>query len=83
MVLRDDRVLHLKRRGEAVGRSTLIESVDSKAGRERVRTLLEPRPFPHSEPAAGRPGFAVEIEQDGKRTVGRFIRRKFHPAGRK
>jgi len=82
-VLRGDRVLQLKRRGEAVPLSKLLGSVDSKAGRERVKAQQAGRPFPHFEQAPGKPGFLVKIDEDGKRTAGRFVNREFRPAGRK
>jgi hypothetical protein len=79
-VLRGDRVLQLKRRGEAAPLSRLLGSVDARAGRERVRKQLAARPFPHFEAAPGRPGLLVRIDEDGKRTVGRFVNREFRPA---
>jgi len=82
-VLRGDRVLQLKRRGEAAPLSDLLKSVDSKAGRARVEAQQATRPFPHFEQAPGRAGFLVKIDEDGKRTVGRFVNREFRPAGRK
>jgi ParD-like antitoxin of type II bacterial toxin-antitoxin system len=82
-MLRGDEVLRLKQRGEAVALSELLKSVDSKAGQERVRAHLSSRPFPHFEPAPGRAGLLVKIDEDGKRTVGRFVNREFRPAGRK
>jgi len=82
-VLRGDQAIRLKQRGEVVPLSELLKSVDSKAGRERVRAQLASRPFPHFGPAPGRPGFLVKTDEDGKRTVGRFVNREFRPAGRK
>jgi hypothetical protein len=82
-VLRGDRVLQLKQRGEAAPLSKLLKSVDSKAGRERVKVQQAARPFPHFEQAPGRPGFLLRIDEDGMRTVGRFVNREFRPAGRK
>lgn len=79
-VLRGDRVLKLKQRGEAVPLSELMKSVDTKAGRERVKAQQAARPFPHFEKAAGKPGQLVKIDADGKRTVGRFVNRVFVPA---
>jgi hypothetical protein len=79
-VLRGDRALQLKQRGEATSLSELLGSVDTKAGRERVKASLATRPFPHYEAAPGRPGFLVRIDADGKRTVGRFVHREFRPA---
>ncbi len=82
-VLRGDRVLRLKQRGEAVPLSKLLASVESKAGRERLKAQQAARPFPHFEPAPGRPGHLVKIDEDGTRTVGRFVNRVFRPIGRK
>jgi hypothetical protein len=81
-VLRVDSVLRLKRRGEAAPLSDCLRSADTKAGRARVRSVLSDRPFPHFEPA-DRPGLLVKIDESGKRTVGRFVKREFRPAGRK
>jgi hypothetical protein len=82
-VLRGDQALRLKQRGEAVPLSELLKSVDSKAGHERVNAHLSSSRFPHFEPAPSRPGFLVKIDEDGKRTLGRFVNRDFRPAGRK
>jgi hypothetical protein len=82
-VLLGDRVLRLKQRGEVVPISALLKSVDSKAGRERVKAQQAARPFPHFEPAPRKPGFLVKVDEDGTRTVGRFVNREFRPAGRK
>ncbi|MGC4119326.1 MAG: hypothetical protein QM765_33125 [Myxococcales bacterium] len=43
---------------------------------------LDARPFPHFEPAPGRPGLLMKIDEDGTRTVGRFVNRKFRRVGR-
>jgi hypothetical protein len=82
-VLRTDSVLRLKQRGEAVPLSECLRTVDTRAGRRRVKAHLAGRPFPHFEPAAERPGFLVKIDEDGKRTLGRFVHREFRSAGRR
>ena len=78
-VLRTETVLRLKKRGEAVPLSAALSSVDTPSGRERVRAHLASRPYPHFEPAADRPGLIVKIDEDGTRTVGRFVNRQFRP----
>jgi len=82
-VLRTDSVLRLKQRGEIAPLSDCLRTVDTRAGRARVKAHLAERPFPHFEPAVQRPGFLIKIDEDGKRTVGRFVNRVFRPAGRK
>jgi len=82
-LLRGDRVIQLKQRGEAVPLSGLLRTVDSKAGRARVEAQQAARPFPHFERAPGKPGLLVRIDEDGKRTVGRFVNREFRPSARR
>jgi hypothetical protein len=72
--------LALRRAGEVKPLSACLEEVDSPAGRRRVAEHLRSRPFPHYEPAPGRPGLLVRIEAGGKRTLGRFVRREFQEA---
>jgi hypothetical protein len=79
-LLRGDRVLRLKQRGDAVPLSKLLETVDSKAGRDRLKAQQAARPFPHFEPAPGRTGLLLRIDADGKRSVGRFVNRQFQVA---
>src|SRR5438552_1331742 len=57
--------------------SELLNSVDSPRGRHRLAKYLQVQPFPHYEPAPGKPGFVVRIEKNRKRTVGRFVNRRF------
>lgn len=82
-VLRTESVLRLKQRGEAAPLSDCLRSVDTREGRARVTAVLEARPYPHFEPAPGRPGFLVRIEEGGKRTLGRFVNRTFRAASRR
>lgn len=81
-VLRTDSVLRLKQRGEAAPLSDCLRTVDAPEGRARLKAHLAGRPFPHFEPAPGKPGQLVRIDEGGKRTVGRFVNRVFRPAGR-
>lgn len=59
--------------------SELLRTVSLPEGRERLSVYLESRPYPHFEPAKDRPGLLVRIEQDGTRTLGRFVNREFVP----
>lgn len=78
--LRTEEALRLKARGDLRPLSECLETVDTEAGRARVREVLASEPWPHFEPAKGRPGFLVRIAEDGTRTVGRFVRRTFRRA---
>ena len=57
--------------------SQCLESVDSPAGRQRVQDFLATRPFPHYEAAPGHPGLLIRINEDGSRTLGCFVNRRF------
>lgn len=79
-LMRLDTVLRLKQRGDERPLSECLGEVDTAAGQERTRAYLATQPYPHFEPAPARPGLLVKIDQDGTRTVGRFVNRKFQPA---
>lgn len=76
-VLRGDRALALQQSGAARSLEEILSSVDSDEGRERVRTYLESRPFPHFEPCPDEAGILIKIDEDGTRTRGRFVNRAF------
>lgn len=57
--------------------SECLDSVDSPKGNRRLKKYLEAQPYPHYEPAPHAPGLLVRIEESGKRTVGRFVKRQF------
>ncbi len=78
-LLRGDVALALKKRGEARPLSECIESVNTSAGQARLKATLLARPFPHFE-AAPKPGLLVKVDEDGKRTLGRFLNRQFKAA---
>ena len=79
-LLQGIQVLALLRSKSAKSLSACLDSVDSAEGRRRVADHLKSLPFPHYEPAPGRPGFLVRTEADGVRTVGRFHNRRFTAA---
>jgi hypothetical protein len=76
-VIRPVTALELKRRPPAPAASARLKDIDTPAGRARVTAGLASEPFPHFEVAPGRPGFLVRIDEDGTRTPGRFVKRKF------
>lgn len=76
-LLQGAQVLALCRSGAARPLSQCIESVDTPVGRRRVAEYLATEPFPHFEPADGKPGYLVRIDADGARTLGRFVNRRF------
>jgi hypothetical protein len=78
-LMQGDQVLHLARTGAAQPLSTLLESVDSPAGHARLAAYLEQRPFPHYQPHPTRAGLLERIDEDGTRTLGRFVNRRFQP----
>lgn len=75
-LLRGDRALALQRSAAAISLAESIETVDTDAGRERVRAYLASRPFPHFEHCPDS-GMLVKIDADGTRTRGRFVNREF------
>jgi hypothetical protein len=59
--------------------SGCLDSVDTPEGRNRLMEVLQSRPYPHYEPAPDSPGLLVRVDEDGTRTLGRFVSRKFEP----
>lgn len=78
-LLQAPQVLALCRSATAQPLSSCLESVDSPEGRQRVTGFLQAQPFPHYEPSPAQPGLLIRIDSDGRRTVGRFVNRQFHP----
>ena len=76
-LLEGAQALSLCRAGAAMPLSACFEAVDSEEGLRRMRVYLNEQPFPHYEPAEDRPGFLVRIQEDGTRTLGRFVHRRF------
>jgi hypothetical protein len=60
--------------------SECLALVDTPDGRRRVSEYLQSRPYPHYEPAPDSPGLLVRVDEDGTRTLGRFVQRRFVPA---
>ena len=76
-LIEGNHTLALHRAAQARPLSECLASVDSDEGRQRVRAYLASQPFPHYEPAPGSQGLLVRIEEDGTRTLGRFVDREF------
>lgn len=76
-LLDGDQVLALCRNAATRPLSECVASVDSEQGRQRLKSYLEHQPFPHYEAHPSRPGLLIRIDEDGRRTSGRFVRRQF------
>ena len=87
LLLSGAQVLALRRSGNVKPLSACLEAVDSPEGRRLVAEHLDSQPFPHYEQAPGRPGMLIRIDAGGKRTLGRFVHRRFkasrHPRARR
>jgi len=76
-LLRGDKALALRHSGNERPLSEALEAVDSDVGRERVHDYLATQPFPHFETSPEHPGMLIKIDEDGNRTLGRFVNREF------
>jgi len=76
-LLQGARALALRQAGRVRPLSECLAEVDSSEGRKRVASFLDGQPFPHFEPAQGQPGLLVRVDEDGTRTLGRFVGRQF------
>lgn len=79
-LLRSGKAMALRRGALALPLSQVLASVDSEEGRSRLQEHLAELPYPHYEPAE-QPGWIVRIDEDGSRSTGRFVNRKFVAAG--
>jgi hypothetical protein len=78
-LLRGREAQALIRAGTARPLSECLDGVDAPAGRKRVADYLGSQPYPHYEPSPDHPGYLIRIDEDGTRTLGRFVHRKFVP----
>jgi hypothetical protein len=76
-LLRGQQAIALLRTGGAKPLSELVAEVGTPVGREKLQAYLEGEPFPHFEVHPSRSGFLIRTDEDGTRTVGRFVDRKF------
>lgn len=77
LLLRGKDVLALKKHGSTRTLSECVAEIDTPAGKDRVCKVLEARPFPHFADAPGQPDLLIRIDEDGTRTVGQFVGRRF------
>ena len=81
-LLRMPEALALKKAGAVKPISECLAEPGTDAGSRRVAAYLKSRPFPHYESDPDAPGVLVRIDEDGTRTRGRFVNRRFEPADR-
>lgn len=72
-------VLALRRAGATRPLSVCLDEVGTASGTKRVVAYLKTRPFPHYEAGPENSGLLVKIDEDGTRTAGRFVNRRFEP----
>jgi hypothetical protein len=82
-LLQGREALALCKKAAALPLSECLKSVDTPKGRGRLKKYLDSLPFPHYEPAPGRPGFLARVDENGKRAIGRFVNRRFLVGTRK
>ena len=76
-LLQGDQILALCRNAATRPLSECLESVDSAQGHERLKAYLDSQPFPHYEAHPNQAGLLIRIDEDGRRTTGRFVNRQF------
>jgi hypothetical protein len=79
-LLRGREVLALMKMGAARPLSECLSMPESPEGRRRIADHFASLPYPHYETAPKRPGFLIRIEENGRRTLGRFVNRRFEPS---
>jgi len=77
-LLQGDKILSLCRTGKQKTLSHCLKEVGTPKGKDRLLNYLSKQPFPHYEPS-GKPGLLIRVDSNGKRTLGRFVQRKFSP----
>lgn len=60
--------------------SACLADVDTPTGRKQVGDYLESQPFPHYKPHPRKRGVLERMDEDGTRTAGRFVGRRFKPS---
>ncbi|MBX9571418.1 MAG: ParD-like family protein [Candidatus Obscuribacterales bacterium] len=76
-LINGDTALALKKRGDLRPLSTLISTIDSEEGRSRLKEVLDAHPYPRYEVIPDQPNLLLRTEKNGKRSIGKFVRREF------
>jgi len=81
LFLRGPELLRLLRvrKADNLALSKALSAAGTPEGNKMVAEFLGSQPFPHYEASLEAPGLLVRIEKNGKRTVGRFVQRRFVP----
>ncbi len=82
-LLQGRQALALCKKAAARPLSECLEMADTEGGRSRLAKYLDTLPYPHYAPAPNQPGLLVRTEESGKRTIGRFLKRRFQAAAPK
>ena len=83
LFLDGQQVLSLSRTAGAKPLTDLVAVVGTPKGREIFRSYLEGEPFPHYEAHPTNVGWLIRTEENGSRTIGRFVNRVFVAAADK
>ena len=67
----------LRRVGGARPLSELVAEVGTSAGEKKLHAYLQSEPFPHFDVHPTHAGFLIRTDEDGTRSVGRFVDRQF------
>jgi hypothetical protein len=71
------RIQVLRSKGAIESLADAIGTIDKPKGRVRLKQYLDSLPFPHFEQHPEHPDLLIRTEENGKRTVGRFVNREF------
>lgn len=78
-LLRGKEVLALRKSGALKPVSISLAEAGTEAGQQLVTDYLKNQPCPHYEMAPDKSGLIIRSDQDGTRTIGRFVNRQFVP----
>jgi hypothetical protein len=82
MLLEGRQVLALSRGMGATSLAEAINLAGTPRGRRQLGNYLESTPYPHYQAHAEMPGVLVRTEENGTKTIGRFVNREFVAEGR-